>query len=90
MTRALRVVNLSNWDGEDYIIEDGPNKVRLRPGEATSLTLPHLDQAKATIEITTVDDEPLTPIYVESEGHEKKQTFPELHIGWQSNRIKHK
>ena len=45
MTRHIDIANLSNWDGEDYIIEevkpDGTTSiVRLAPGETTSLLFP--------------------------------------------------
>ena len=44
MTRSITIVNTSNWDGEDYLIEIPGSKesVRVRPGESVSFT-PSLD-----------------------------------------------
>ena len=58
MTRSVTIVNMSNWDGEDYIIRERlknsktavPVETRLKPGESKQVCPEYID-----IEFEAVD-----------------------------------
>lgn len=64
MTRRLDIVNLSNWDGEDYDVvttkeskHDASEKVTLKPGESLSV-YPHQLAAIAVVPSQSKELEP--------------------------------
>ena len=69
MTRSITIVNTSNWDGEDYLIEipgiDG--QVRMRPGESVCFTPEQfaediaLSQTCKPLELIAVEGKTPTP-----------------------------
>ena len=71
MTRQINLVNLSNWDHEDYIVEVIPSKptdegktMLLKPGDHTSVyPIPYKGQPSVLVRITAVEKEEPKPFY---------------------------
>ena len=70
MTRAITIVNTSNWDGEDYIIRTRQdhiwNEMTLKPGENITLCPEWMD-----FELRPIDSKEPTPFVFNGE-----QVFP--------------
>ena len=78
MTRRIDIVNLSNWDGEDYDVYDavtGRRQARLAPGESTTLHSWSEDRAAlpVVVPVTSKTPAPLT----DDDG---KQVFPVMDV----------
>ena len=88
MTKQIAVVNLSNWDGEDYHVrvKDGDHEKRciLRPGEHTTVT--HGNDV--IVELTDEDNGDAKPFRVATgyDGDDLEsfsQTFPIMRVDWE-------
>ena len=80
MTRSITIVNTSNWDGEDYLIEIPGSKdsVRVRPGESVSFT-PSLDLQGANGSCSGIalrEDEGKTPTPFEQDTVVEEASWP--------------
>ena len=87
MTRAISIANLSNWDGEDYVIRAGDDvlikpgvngfhdEVTIAPGETCQL---HFCEGEKSVAIEAVQREGVdTPLYLNG-----KQVYPFLVTGY--------
>ena len=74
MTMQATIVNTSNWDGEDILV-DGK---RLKPGESTSLGLEHMDGAEKRVPIVSRPAEQTEPFYFKGLGSE--QVWPKVTV----------
>ena len=97
MTKSIAIVNLSNWDGENYeVVTENGDKYILEPGE---YCIP-VHGGDLNVEIVDAERESpkSTPFYVgmdhgeynaqtgayESEPDELHQTFPVMHVEWEN------
>ena len=84
MTRQLALVNLSNWDGEDFEIVGpvftgtiyGSNKhIMLKPGEYVNLNVPY--EGEATFVMNATESKKPVPFISEDK---QKQLTPEMTV----------
>ena len=81
MTRRIDIVNLSNWDGEDYDVYDAVTShrlARLKPGESLMLSTWSNDQAALPIVVPVTSKTPEP--FVDDDG---KQVFPTMELGFE-------
>lgn len=89
MTKQVAIVNLSNWDGEDYIVRSGNSNYHLRPGEHCFVVWGgDLDVSLVDAERKSPPTEPFRVGAESEEGRSRDQTFPMMSISWQSSRGK--
>ena len=86
MTRSIKIANMSNWDGEDYVvIADGAivnynekgerlTETRLKPGEATTV----YPSEENKYQLTPVDAKEPVPFKMNG-----KQMTPVAHIAFE-------
>lgn len=66
MTRSVTIVNTSNWDNEDYMVEklsfdNKREKIRLRPGEMVTFTPKNGEDVRITESVP--EGKEIEPIY---------------------------
>ena len=85
MTKRIAIVNLSNCDGEDYIVRAEGTEYKIRPGEHCNVTWGQ----DVDVQLRYVEADSVQPFYLAS-GHGKlkamSQTWPYMNIEWNSDR----
>ena len=77
MTKRLELVNLSNWDGEDFVITQNGKEVTLRPGEHVTIS-PYYYEDTTTIDVKYVEAEDSKPFMMDKYG----QIVPTFRLDW--------
>ena len=83
MTRQVAVVNLSNWDHEDYVVrnEDHSGEIietRIPPGEAVFLANPgYQPESERVVTLVTVEDEQIKSFNTPDGS---KQLYPSMFV----------
>ena len=78
MTRQIAVVNLSNWDGEDYVVaqEYRLKPTRLKPGESIQF-VPN-DKPITAEPVQEAEPEPFRAPMMTNGGQRKGQVLPHM------------
>ena len=77
MTRRLCIVNLGNWDGEDYEVVYGKGeKATLKPGESIAV---HAYNETATIAATPIESKEPEPF----RNQDGVQVTPQMKVGFE-------
>ena len=86
MTHSLKMVNTSNWDGENFLVTTPRGTAVLRPGQAVDVS--HGEDV--TVEVKNVDrkNPPTEPFYVKAGDKDIGQTWPIMHVEWEADRAR--